>query len=580
MAGPWEQFKPAAAPPAAAGGAKPWEQFGVSPVQDDDAAQARAYVQAGDDRVKAEARSAGVQTGNDLAMFLPNVAAGTVRGAGSIGSTLLLPKDMVSDYMGGKGMSLESNRARRAGIDGGLGQLGADPTSSGYRAGKLAGEIAGTAGAGGVVANGARMLGAPAALTTAIATGGMRAGAGGGLANMGARALGGAISGAATAGLANPDDAVAGAAIGGFMPLGMMAAGGIGNATGRLMSGAPQTAEKIAQVRAARELGYVIPPTQAKPSFVNRALEGFSGKLTTAQNASARNQNVTNELAKKAIGAAELSPGGLAQVRQQANKAYENLGQVGMFQSDDAFAAALDAAGGATKTMRKNFPALANGEVDKLVKSLKKRGEFDAQATVEAIKQFRADASVNKATMDPAARAMGKVQSNIAGALEDLIDRNLQGTANASLLKEYRVARQVLAKTHDVEKALNQASGNIDAAKFAQLAQKGRPLTGELKQIANFAGAFPKAVQTVDKMGSLPGVSPLDFAALGTLSGVTANPALLAGVAARPAARALTLSNAVQNRLLPSDSGYLERLLRDQRTQQLMYQTAPLLGRD
>lgn len=577
MAGPWEQFKPAAAPAA---GAKPWEQFGAPPAQDDDAAQARAYVQAGDDRVKAEARSEGVRAGKDMAMFLPNMAAGLIRGAGSIGSTLLAPKDIVSDYMDGKGLTLESNRARRAGIDGALQSFGADPASAGYKVGKLGGEIAGTAGAGGVLANGARVLGAPAALTNAIATSGMRAGAGGGLANLGARVAGGAISGAASAGLANPDDAATGAAIGGFMPLAMLGAGKVGNAVGSLMSGTPQTAEKIAQVRAARDLGYVIPPTQAKPSLVNRALEGFSGKLTTAQNASARNQNVTNELAKKAIGAAELSPGGLMQVRQQANKAYENLGQVGKFQSDDVFAAALDAAGGATKTMRKNFPALANGEVDKLVKSLKKRGEFDAQSTVEAIKQFRADASVNKATMDPAARAMGKVQSNIAGALEDLIDRNLQGTANASLLKDYRVARQVLAKTHDVEKALNQASGNIDAAKFAQLAQKGRPLTGELKQIANFAGAFPKAVQTVDKMGSLPQVSPLDFAALGSISGVTSNPALMAGVIARPAARALTLSNAVQNRLLPSDAGYLEKLLRDQRTQQMMYRTAPLLGRD
>ncbi len=546
----------------------------------DPAAESQAYIKAGDDRLKAEARSAGAQAGKDIAMFLPNLGAGAVRGAGSIGSTILAPKDMLADYMDGKGLSLESNRARRASIDGGLAQLGADPTSAGYKVGKLGGEIAGTAGAGGALAKGASLLGTPAALTSAIATGGMRAGTSGGLANVGARVLGGAISGGATAGLANPDDIGAGTAIGGFMPLAMMGAGKVGNAVGSIVSGAPQTAEKIAQVRAARGLGYVIPPTQAKPSLVNRALEGFSGKLTTAQNASARNQSITNELAKKAIGAAELSPNGLMQVRQQANKAYENLGQVGSFQSDDAFAAALDAAGGATKTMRKNFPALANGEVDKLVKSLKKRGEFDAQSTVEAIKQFRADASVNKATLDPAARAMGKVQSNIAGALEDLIDRNLQGTANASLLTEYRVARQVLAKTHDVEKALNQASGNIDAAKFAQLAQKGRPLTGELKQIANFAGAFPKAVQTVDKMGSLPGVSPLDFAALGSISGVTSNPALMAGVLARPAARALTLSNAVQNRLLPTDAGYLERLLRDQRTQQLMYQTAPLLGRD
>lgn len=40
-------------------------------------------------------------------------------------------------------------------MDAALGQLGAETDSFGYGAGKLAGEIAGTAGAGGVLARGA-----------------------------------------------------------------------------------------------------------------------------------------------------------------------------------------------------------------------------------------------------------------------------------------------------------------------------------------------------------------------------------------------------------------------------------------
>ena len=50
----------------------------------------------------------------------------------------------------------------------------------------------------------------------------------------------------------------------------------------------------MAAIQAARSQGYVIPPTQANPTLGNRLLEGMAGKLTTAQNASAANQGVTN----------------------------------------------------------------------------------------------------------------------------------------------------------------------------------------------------------------------------------------------------------------------------------------------
>ena len=54
-----------------------------------------------------------------------NLGAGLVRGAGSIGATLVAPWDMMSDAIAGKGLSLESNRQRRADMDSALeGQQG------------------------------------------------------------------------------------------------------------------------------------------------------------------------------------------------------------------------------------------------------------------------------------------------------------------------------------------------------------------------------------------------------------------------------------------------------------------------
>lgn len=158
-----------------------------------------------------------------------DVAAGVLRGAGSIGATLLAPIDVASDALAGKGLTLESNRQRRADMDSALDTLGADTDSIAYKVGKVGGEIAGTAGAGGVVANAARFAGAPAALVSSIASGGMSAqGAG-----MLPRIAGGAITGAATAGMVNPDDVVSGGVVGAAMPVGVRALGMAGGAIGR-----------------------------------------------------------------------------------------------------------------------------------------------------------------------------------------------------------------------------------------------------------------------------------------------------------------------------------------------------------
>lgn len=516
---------------------------------------------------------------DDIKQGAVNIGAGLVRGAGSIGSTILAPIDIAKDALDGKGLSLESNRQRRQAIDEGLTSLvGADPNSALYKTGKLGGEIAGTAGVGSVLGNVARVAGAAPTIVNALTTSGMRAGSTPGVVNMLSRIGGGAVTGGAAAGLIDPEQAATGAIVGGALPPALAGAGKIGSAIGRTISG-PQVAPEVQQaVSSARNAGYVIPPSQAKPTLANRALEGFAGKISTAQNASARNQPITNELARKAIGATDLTPQGIADVRQAANAAYDDLAQVGTFQADANFTKALDQAGASTAAMRKNFPELANKEIDTIVEGLKSRPEFDAQSTIEAIKQFRSNASANRISTDPAKKALGKAQGKVAGALEDLIDRNLQQAGNPELLANYQQARQTLAKTYDVEKALNPANGSIDASKLAAQLKKGRPLTGELKTIAEFALQFPKAAQSVERMGSLPQVSPLDFGGAAAVSGVTANPLYMASVLARPAARSAVLSGPVQNRLAqPAGQNALMRALSNQNAEQLLYQSAPAL---
>ena len=162
-----------------------------------------------------------------------NAAAGLLRGAGSIGATLLAPVDIASDALNGKGLSLDANRQRRADMDSALQELGAQPDSWMYKGGKIGGEILGTAGAGGVLGNVAARLGASTPVVQAITSSGFSAGGRTGLAGMATRAAGGALTGGVTAAAVNPEDAATGAALGAALPIAVQGAGKVAGAMSR-----------------------------------------------------------------------------------------------------------------------------------------------------------------------------------------------------------------------------------------------------------------------------------------------------------------------------------------------------------
>ncbi len=476
-----------------------------------------------------------------------NLAAGAVRGAGSIGATLLTPYDLIA----GNTKSI-GNPERRAAMDDALGMMGAETNSLAYRGGKLAGEVAGTAGVGGAAANAiARVPGVAPAVLSAARTSGMVGG------SPLVRAIGGATSGALSAGLVNPENAAAGAVIGGVLPGAMQVAGAAGKAIGRTISGPEQPADLAKAVQAAREAGYVIPPTQARQSLANRIIEGFSGKITTAQNASAKNQAVTNAKAAVAIGLppeTKITPEVLDDVRRAAGQAY----------ADVASLPARAAVAADTLTNTKASPAI---KPDEMVFGLRK-------ARNDATAWFRSYGR----TADPDALVKAKSAQSTATELESALEDYAASQGRPDIVQAMRDARQVIAKTYSVEAAMNPATGSVDARKLAEQLAKGKPLSGDLKQAAEFAARFPKASQAVEGMGSLPQSSPLDWAVGGGLAAASSNPLMLASVMARPAARAMALSPVVQNRLVQQPSNAL--MLSNPAVNQLLYRTAPLIGGD
>lgn len=484
-----------------------------------------------------------------------NAVAGGVRGAGSIGATALAPVDVARDALAGKGLSLESNRQRRADMDATLADMGADTNSLAYQAGKLGMEVAGSSGAGGLVAKGAsKVPGISPALIEAVRTGGMSAQGGGAL----TRAAGGAISGGATAGIVNPEDTAAGAVIGGVAPSVVQGVGKVGEKIGAAYQN--RLADQLRKYEASAPLrqtisesldaGYTIPPSSVDPSLKNRLLESISGKQATQQLVSTKNTDVTDRLVRKGLGMQENAPlnqSALENIRKQAGGAYKQVADLSP----------------------------------------------EAAADLEALKVARNEAQGWFKAYNRSARPDDLAKAKEARALAEKLEQALEGYAEqagkSELIPALRDARQQIAKTYTVGRALNDASGTVDARVLGRLYEKGTPLTGELEQVGKFGSAFPTAAKTPQQIGS-PDVHNLKSMASLLMGGggiAATGPVGITAAAvpyiAPPMARAALLSKGAQRSLVQqapkgAKAAQLASALRDPEFQQVVLRSAPVLG--
>lgn len=326
-----------------------------------------------------------------------------------------------------------------------------------------------------------------------------------------------------------------------------------GNSLARFAQSSVPKASAAAQTAIAQ--GYRIPPPSAadNPGLVNNALSSLGGEVKTAQLASVKNQVVTNKLAAKALGLPEdtqLTDQTFRMVRDQASQAYKAVANsVPEIKPDVQFKTEVAKLGGRSGAAAQAFPNLMkNDAIKEIVDELGSAGNFSPQAGIDLVRELRAAATAHlKAIGDPAKHALGHAQKQAADAIDSLIERNLTAAGKPEAVQAYRDARQLIAKSHDVEAATNTANGNVAAHDLARMAGKGRPLSGELKTIAETAEAFPKATQSPEKFGGNKRWSAVD--AIAALAATSGHPGLLAGIVARPVARELALSKLVQNQL-------------------------------
>lgn len=206
-------------------------------------------------------------------------------------------------------------------------------------------------------------------------------------------------------------------------------------------------------LRQSQDAGYVLPKSEVSPAWFSNRLESIAGKAALKQDATLRNQEVTNSLARKVIGLSDDQP-----ITAQAIRNYQD------------------------KVSRpyKDVAALS-----------KKAGGY-----LEKLKEVRNDAqsywSHYNISKDPRSMKMAKALDAQASKLETSIEAIAQSKGRPGLVDSLRESRKLLARSFDVKRALNDSTGDIDAKVLARLLEKGKPLTDELKTVGQFAQAFPK----------------------------------------------------------------------------------------
>lgn len=444
---------------------------------------------------------------------------GALRGAGSIGATLLSPIDAIARQLGVENDFVGRSDRRQAMTDA-TRTMGADPDSLVYSGGKLLSEIAGTAGAGNALAIPFKGAISPAgqALYQGLQSGGLRVGDLAGTAAGTAMRVGtGAATGGTTAAMVDPEYAATGAVIGGALPVVMQVAGKAGAALrGKEIS--PRLTETAGM---GIDAGYVVPPNMVKPGPWNNFVESIAGKQAIQQIASTQNNKVTEGLVRQALGIADDVP---------LTKA-------------------------TTESLRKTAGA-AYADVSALHPM--------AAADNEALKVARHEASTYftsyNRTANPEHLKIAKEAQKLADGLEAALEFYAKQADKPGLVDALREARKQIAKTYTVDRALNDAAGTVDARVLGRLFEKGKPLSDGLDVAGQFASALPLINKSTGQVGSpaTHNLRSMVSMAMGGGGYATAGPAgLLMSAApwvAPPAARSLMFSGPSQRGLLGSVS--------------------------
>jgi len=341
-------------------------------------------------------------------------------------------------------------------------------------------------------------------------------------------------------------------------------------------------AVRDATLRAGVEEGYMTTPGSVTPQGRNIVAERMAGKTHLEQLMVINNQDVTNKLARRAVGVSETAPLTSETMRSiraaEYEKGYKPVERIGEVPADLQYMVDLNNVKMKYTGPQKSFPGAVPDEVTKLLDTYS-TNKFNSKDAVQVMRHLREESRANFRKGDT---AVANAQIDIANALENQMERALAATPTlnaGTLLEQFRLSRQRMAVTHAVEDAIREGGGSVNASKLARDLQSGKYLSGDVKTIAQFANVFPRVTKSASDIGTPGGGtmmgSPVSGvggvlggglgylagdaggASLGTMAGLYGPQMVSAGM------RSYLMSPGVQNRLAPNYTPTVARIFSD-----------------
>lgn len=154
-----------------------------------------------------------------------------------------------------------------------------------------------------------------------------------------------------------------------------------------------------------------------------------------------------------------------------------------------------------------------------------------------------------RSALDQAHEQFTAATDEVEGWRSRLQNAHVKDDQNQTLVDRFRKARQTMAKSYDVQSVTNVSTGDVSATGLGRLLQQGKPLTGDLKLIADSANSFHRAFQNPAAFGGVEPLSVLD-AASAAMMAAGGHPVAAMGVLGRPWIRGRVLSPAYQRRMI------------------------------
>jgi hypothetical protein len=518
-----------------------------------------------------------------------DMMAGAVRGAGSIGATVLAPIDAAARKLG-LSNDFIGRTDRRAMMDQALAGLGADTDSFAFGAGKLGAEIAGTMGAGGVLARGASLLpGATRAapLIESIGSAGFKAGGLTGAGALGTRAAGGAVTGGAAAGLVNPEDAGTGALIGGALPGATKAAGYLGSKVGGALR--PSVADPDLARKAIIDYGIPLGPSDITKSGLTKAARSLlDDTFLVGRIGAKRKENIQgafNKAVGKTFGADEVSltPKVIDNAKKRMGAEFDRIWNGNALQYDGDLFQNI-------QSLRANASKLPDAEASRVmswIDDLERRaipgqnGELFIPGDVANRFQSKLRVESEKAT--------GFLKDDLSTLRKSIIDafnRSVSPEDAAALTanrKQYKAFKTVEPLLQGAEAGVaGRSVGDVPAGLLPQAVRqsyKGGIAGSPFEDLSQIGSQF-----VADRVARTGGSNRalLQNSAVGAAIGTGAFSNPVAAGAVLPVAagvESLLSSPAIARAMLPNAKpSAVQRLIEQLELERLLYQAAPVVG--